>query len=299
MSIPEVATEMIEKIDLSKIDETSRTLFLVGSSNVGKTTLLFSFFDKSDTPHETLVLEYSFGRKSNQKQGVDKSICHIWEYGGKLDTLRHILRSIPIKGLHYYCIMVDLSKIKTLWNTLELCIQAMKESNSDVKDKAPEIILLGGKYDLYKNYDAEIKKIICTTLRSIAVLLEAHLMFYSSKETSLGRRAKEMLHGLSFGNGISLKEKITHVNKPLSIPKGSDTWDSIGVQPSTLEQIKARHLARIQTESGVAPVDELVLPQITHAEPVLDSKVTSIYDNLKNNEFLDISITDYLSGLQI
>lgn len=113
--------------------------------------MLYNFLEKSDTPRETLVLEYSFGRKSSQKQSIDKIICHVWEYGGKLDMLKSVLTSIPINKKFYYCVMVDLSKVKRIWDTLETCLQAVKENYTDTLN-FPEIIIIGGKYDIFKNY---------------------------------------------------------------------------------------------------------------------------------------------------
>lgn len=116
----------------------------------GKTTLLYYFLDKNDSPRETLVVEYSFGRKSNQKQGIDKTLCHVWEYGGKLETLNNVLLSTPIRGKYFFCIMVDLSKIKCIWETLETCIQTMNDVYST--ENLPELIIICGKYDIFKNY---------------------------------------------------------------------------------------------------------------------------------------------------
>lgn len=78
---------------------------------------------------------------------------------------------------------------------------------------------------------------ICTTIRSFALLHHAHLMFYSSKDPQLMRRAKDMLFNVAFRNSNPIKEKNTNYTKPLSIPKDSDTWESIGVAPSTVEQV--------------------------------------------------------------
>lgn len=111
--------------------------------------MLHSFLEKTDKPRETLVLEYSFGRKSSQKQGIEKTICHVWEYGGRLEMLKNVLVSIPVRGKFFYCVMVDLSKIKTIWNTFETCMQAAKESFTDL---SPEVLLIGAKYDVFKNY---------------------------------------------------------------------------------------------------------------------------------------------------
>lgn len=100
-------------------------------------------------PKETLVLEYSFGRKSSQKQSIERIICHVWEYGGRLELLRNVLSSIPQQGSCYYCVVLDLSKIRGLWTTMETCIKTMKDTYADA---VPELIIIGGKYDIFKNY---------------------------------------------------------------------------------------------------------------------------------------------------
>lgn len=74
-------------------------------------------------------------------------------------------------------------------------------------------------------------------MRSVALLFNASIVFYSSKEPSLVRRAKELLHGIGFGNGVPNKERMFNFSKPLIIPKGTDSWDNIGVTASTLEQV--------------------------------------------------------------
>ncbi|CAH2234909.1 jg4142 [Pararge aegeria aegeria] len=258
----------------------------------GKSNLLYSFLEKSEKPRETIVLEYSFGRKSSQKQGIEKTICHVWEYGGKLEMLKNVLDSVPVRGRFYYCVMVDLSKIKTMWHTLEICIKTISENSTDT---TPELILIGGKYDAFKNYDSDMKKMACTTLRSVALLYNAHLLFYSNKEPQLVRKAKEMLYNIGFGNGIPLREKNTNYTKPLMIPKGLDNWDSIGVPLSTFEQIKLRHLSRIPSETEIKP--EVRGLQQSHSEPTLDTLAALKYEELHNLETFDPSIDDYLMCL--
>lgn len=90
---------------------------------------------------------------------------------------------------------------------------------------------------LYLISDTEIKKHICTTIRSFALVHNASILFYSLKEPQLARRAKELFHDIGFGSRIALKEKNINYNKPLMIAKGTDTWDSIGLPLSTVEQV--------------------------------------------------------------
>ncbi|XP_023935427.1 cytoplasmic dynein 2 light intermediate chain 1 isoform X2 [Bicyclus anynana] len=236
MSIPDLAAQILSKTGNEFSEDSARTIIIVGSKSVGKTNLMYSFLEKSDKPRETLVLEYSFGRKSSQKQGIEKTICHVWEYGGKLDMLRKVLDAIPLRGRSFYCVMIDLSKVKTIWNTLEICLQTIKES---CINSMPELLIIGGKYDAFKNYDGNTKKIISTTLRSVSMIYNAHLIFYSNKEPQLMKKAKEMLYNIGFGNGIPLREKNTNSAKPLMIPKGLDNWDSIGVPMSNMEQVSS------------------------------------------------------------
>ncbi|XP_072939198.1 cytoplasmic dynein 2 light intermediate chain 1 [Epargyreus clarus] len=294
LSIPEIAAQLVNKSLSHPNEDYSRTIFFVGSKSVGKSTLLYSFLDKTDAVRETTVLEYSFGRKSMQKQSLDKIVCHIWEYGGKLEMLKNVLISIPKKGKTFFCIMVDLSKIKNIWNTLETCIQSIAES---CKDTPFEIIILGGKYDIFKNYDSEIKKVICTTIRSVALIFGANVIFYSSKDPQQLRKAKEMLHNIGFGNGIPLKDRHINISKPIVIPKNTDTWESVGVPESNTEQVKMRHISRIQPESGFSESNKFVL-QRTHPEPILDSLMSLKYQELRNLELFEPSMDEYLSYMQ-
>ncbi|KOB67113.1 Uncharacterized protein OBRU01_20374 [Operophtera brumata] len=288
LSLPEIATKLVDETLSQANEENARTVVLAGSKEVGKSTLLCTFLERTETPRETLVLEYSFGRRSNQKQSIEKTICHIWEYGGKLEALKNVLTSIPVKGNYYFYIMVDLSKIKRVWETIETCIQAMHDTYAE-SEKKPEVVIVGGKYDIFKNYDSEIKKMLCTTIRSIAMIYKAHVLFYSSKEAGLVRRAKETLQNSAFGNGIVFKEKNSNFTKPLLIPVGSDSWESIG--------LKVRHLSRIPPEPVVPDSTATVGTQLsarTHPEPTLDKVAALKYEELRRMESLDVSIDEYL-----
>uniref|UniRef100_A0A2A4IS59 Dynein light intermediate chain n=1 Tax=Heliothis virescens TaxID=7102 RepID=A0A2A4IS59_HELVI len=189
--------------------------------------------------------------------------------------------------------MIDLSKIKNVWETLESCLQTIKKVYS-TPETSPELIIICGKYDIFKNYDSDVKKVICTTLRSFALLNHAHLLFYSSKEPQLLRRAKDMLFNIAFGNCIPIKEKNTSYSKPLFIPKDSDSWESIGVTPSTLEQVKMRHTSRIPPITVSSETNtSAAVQQHAHPEAALDSLIALKYNELRNMESLDIPI-DYL-----
>lgn len=46
--------------------------------------------------------------------------------------------------------MIDLSKFKTIWNTIETCVNCLKPYVE--KSSSKDLILIGGKYDLFNNY---------------------------------------------------------------------------------------------------------------------------------------------------
>ena len=51
-------------------ESSERSLLILGSKGVGKTTLIHRFLDSSDAAKATLALEYTFGRKTNNNLGV-------------------------------------------------------------------------------------------------------------------------------------------------------------------------------------------------------------------------------------
>ncbi|CAF4847723.1 unnamed protein product [Pieris macdunnoughi] len=297
MSIPEIASKLVKNsfTELKK-NSSSCTIIIVGSKNVGKSSLINTFLEKNEAPRETLVLEYSFGRKSIQKHGIDKTICHVWEYGGKLEMMKEALTAVPVEHNFYFCIMVDLNKSRSLWNVLEISLETIA-NNYKNPDTSPEIVIIGGNYDLFKNIESELKKLICTTLRSVAFLYKAHLIFYSQNEAPLVKKAKDMFYGMGFGKGISLKDKNTNYLKPLIIPKGTDSWENIGVSPENLDQIKARYISKISLEPTITIKSNYSEVQRTHPEPILDSLAALKCEELLNLQYFDSSIKEHLSCL--
>lgn len=145
----------------------------------GKSSLIHSFLEKNETPRESLVLEYSFGRKSTQKHGIDKTICHVWEYGGKLEMMKDVLTVIPVEPNFYFCIMIDLNKIRSLWNVLEVCLETIEKN---YKNQSLEIIIIGGHYDLFKNLGGYI---FFFYLSISPIVMSLTFFRHRSKETDL------------------------------------------------------------------------------------------------------------------
>ena len=101
--------------------------------------------------------------------------------------------------------MIDLSKPGELWFTLETLMSALhtymemslknsEETEEDLKKRsvidpqhpdkdhvrpfALPLIILGGRYDEFQNFDPEKKKIICKALRFFSHYYGASLQFY-------------------------------------------------------------------------------------------------------------------------
>ena len=128
-----------------------RSLLVLGSKNVGKSTLIHRFLETQDSAKPTLALEYTFGRKTNNNLAkVSRNIrqlatltylqldftnfypvqdvCHIWELGG--GTLFTKLLETPLSPLKltnlHIVLMIDLSKPGELWFTLETLMSALQ-----------------------------------------------------------------------------------------------------------------------------------------------------------------------------
>lgn len=170
-----LAEEQLRLINLENGPK-ERTVFILGSKGVGKSTAVNTFFDREENPKSTLALEYSYGRRTGHLQ---KQILNVWELGS-LENSEQLLR-VPLKshGVTNFAaiIMVDLSQPQRLWSDLEGayrglkdCCQEIMESDTEennLYEKAKErikkdhvdissmdlmpfpIVIVGGKYDLF------------------------------------------------------------------------------------------------------------------------------------------------------
>ncbi|CAB4061193.1 DYNC2LI [Lepeophtheirus salmonis] len=216
-------------VDLKKKEKNDNhkehILLLIGNQSVGKSSMMYRFLDRRESPKPTLALEYSFCRKSNQN--LVKDVCHIWELGGgtsytnllKLNTLiKKSLNTELAKKMG-----MDYASIKNL-NTNE----ELKEHPDRSKiDPLPiPLVIIGGKYDEFQNFEPEQKKVICRALRYLAHHYGASLQFYSSRDPGLVKRGHDLLSHLAFETD-HWKGLSQDYNKPLFIPCGSDSLSQI------------------------------------------------------------------------
>ncbi|XP_061390669.1 cytoplasmic dynein 2 light intermediate chain 1-like, partial [Musca vetustissima] len=169
-----LAEEQLQQLQLDN-GPRERTVFLLGSKNVGKTTAINSFFEREESPRPTLALDYSYARKTG---AVQKQICHIWELGALDRQLAEVpLRSHGAENLSCI-IMLDLSRPQWLWADLKEAYEILRDfcdkvvdgktggdddGGEKVKQRVKKdhvdlatlnlmpfpVIIVGGKYDLF------------------------------------------------------------------------------------------------------------------------------------------------------
>ncbi|XP_051154726.1 cytoplasmic dynein 2 light intermediate chain 1 isoform X2 [Leptopilina boulardi] len=302
------------------IETHERSIILLGSQGVGKTTMIYRFLDKDDTPKSTIAMDYSFGRKAGKS--LIKDVIHVWEVGHLSSSLisAAMIGSTLIHSPHHVTIMImlDLSKPEMIWSSLEESLSvvrsAMKMSynekliesmnNRRIREKRKDteksvdpfpmrLCIIGGKYDEFKEFDSTKKGLIGRILRATAHALGATLHFHSSKDSALVRRTKDLLSFYGFGSQ-TLKGNCADYEKPLTIIGGTDSFMAIELDlPGrllNLEKIKQIFISRI--------------PQGTREEIKLDDPANHpsfsepIIDRLKNQREEEISflLNEMLEG---
>ena len=153
-------------------------------------------------------------------------MCHLWELGG--GTMYTNLIETPLVAPQLpdttVLIIIDLSKPELIWSTLTTLLASVKEyvaaslrteqakklgiaerlareqaarlgpdhmDAGAVKVFPVPLIILGGMYDTFQNFDPEKKKLICRTLRYIAHSHGATLQFYSTMDTGLVKKVNK------------------------------------------------------------------------------------------------------------
>ncbi|XP_064622872.1 cytoplasmic dynein 2 light intermediate chain 1-like [Lineus longissimus] len=247
------------EVEEGKAGEESSVLF-VGSKNSGKTSIILRFLDRDEAPKPTTALEYTFGRRA-KGHNIAKDVGHIWELGG--GTWLSKLIDIPINEdsiLHTSLILVlDLSLPNELWVTLETMLHTAKSRLNEVigrnsklrdtlKQRAIErvgqdhqdkdmidpfpipLVMIGGKYDIFQDFDPEKRKVVCKTLRFVAHTYGATLQFFSTKQENLMNKSRVIISNLVFGTAPSKTLQTEH-NKPISVVAGADCLSQIGSPP--------------------------------------------------------------------
>ncbi|XP_011151896.1 cytoplasmic dynein 2 light intermediate chain 1 isoform X2 [Harpegnathos saltator] len=251
-----LATEEENKRKTDPNETHERSIIILGSKGVGKTTMVYRFLEKEERPKPTVAMDYSFGRKT--AKSLVKNIVHVWEVGHLASSLVSVAMtgSTLTHSPHHTVLlmMLDLSRPGELWASLEETlsvirnglrmsydadtIQELRERRiSDRKrdlergvDPFPiRICIVGGRYDEFKELDLGEKELVGKTLRAVAHSLGASLYYYSSKDKILVRRIKDLLAHHGFGSPFT-EEKCADYEKPLMMPAGADSLGRIDLQ---------------------------------------------------------------------
>ncbi|XP_028983267.1 cytoplasmic dynein 2 light intermediate chain 1 isoform X2 [Betta splendens] len=239
----------------------------------GKTSILLRCLERDEPSKPTLALEYTFGRRA-RGHSTPKDIAHLWELGGGTslsDLVQIPITPVSVRSLSVILIL-DLSKPNALWGTMERLLQATQAQLEKVFSEAQQVgakhpkpvhptarvlpkdfpdrelicpfpvplLIIGSKYDLFQEFDSEMKKVVSKTMRFIAHYYAASLIFTSIKSESLMSKAKgffsHFAFGLDRGKAVSCES-----NKPLIIPAGSDSFNQIGSPPLVDVDISSLH----------------------------------------------------------
>ncbi|XP_061693186.1 cytoplasmic dynein 2 light intermediate chain 1 [Syngnathoides biaculeatus] len=253
-----------------------RSVFLIGSKQGGKTSILFRCLDRDEPAKPTLALEYTFGRRGTG-HNTPKDIAHLWELGG--GTSLSDLMQIPITPASVrslsVILVVDLSAPCALWATAETLLRAAQAHVERAASRARQgdrsraaakrspafapralpkdfpdrelisafpvpLLIIGSKYDLFQELPSDKRKVVCKTLRFVAHYHAASLVFSSIRSESLMSKTKSFFSQLAF-NVDAGKTVSFDSSKPLIIPAGSDSFSQIGSPPTTDVDITSLH----------------------------------------------------------
>ncbi|EGD77689.1 hypothetical protein PTSG_08780 [Salpingoeca rosetta] len=241
-------------------DAEERTVLFVGSQSGGKSTMILRFLDREVAPKPTVALEYTFGRRA---RGHDLTAIKRAPHPSASDvSVSQRIRSLCV------VLVVDLSQPQQLWTTSEALLSSVrrridkviddlnrresklpaylkKKSVSRYGDDHPDLpmiqpllvplLIVGTKYDVFQNFDSERRKTIARTLRFLAHFHGGSLIF-TSQEESLMVRCRAQLANFAFKIPFNVRSAHFDHNKPLLIPVGADSLESIGAPPQAAGQ---------------------------------------------------------------
>lgn len=277
-NIWDLAVEQSRKNEKGSKQAKDSVVLIMGNKKAGKTSISYRFVERTENPKPSIALEYLFGRRSRGID-MDKEICHIWELGG--GTLFTELLEVPITAENASTLSVilvlDLSVPEELWFTLETLLQAVKKridivasiskdstlkkvlgehpryeitanhEDKDIIDPFPvPLLIFGSKYDIFQDFDPEKKKIISKTLRFIAHVHAANLLFISNRSENLVNKGRVAISNMVFGSAASKMPSFDY-NKPIYVPFGSDSIQSIGTLSSSSSMLGESHSGSLES----------------------------------------------------
>ncbi|XP_051471576.1 cytoplasmic dynein 2 light intermediate chain 1 isoform X2 [Apus apus] len=246
------------------VEALEKSVLFMGNKNGGKTTIMLRCLEREESPKPTLALEYTFGRRA-KRHNTPKDVAHFWELGGGTSLLELIRIPITSNNVRSFSVVLvlDLSKPNELWTTMEKLLQVTRNHVNKILTKLEKtnpkvatemkhrmrnnlqkdhpdyelvdpfpipLVIIGSKYDVFHEFDSEMRKIISKTLRFISHYYGASLVF-TSKSEALLMKARVLINHLAFGYD-KRSASVDH-SKPLFIPAGLDSLSQIGPPPAS------------------------------------------------------------------
>lgn len=211
-------------------------------------------------------------------------------------------------------LVLDLSQPEELWATIEDSIMPLKdvvqriskessyrlgvEDYNDLStlDLFPiPILIIGSKYDLYQNFDPEMKKQICRCIRSVAHLIGASVVYFSSHMTMHTKILRDVFNAMGF-NAVTtnpIRESAVDYMGPIVMACGQDSWEKIGRPPSSFMEIGSTYQKSLNYDTAKKKKKVRDLPkdptkEADFREPVIDEaraqKDQEIMNFMRNQE---------------
>lgn len=219
-------------------------------------------------------------------------------------------------------LVLDLSVPEELWTTIEDAITQLREviqrlakeklagllevavaqrlgeshKDSGSLDLFPvPVLIIGSRYDLFQNFDPEVKKQVCCCIRSVAHLIGASVLFSSSQMTVNNKALRDVLNAMAFNTvsrPIPSRATATDYMGPLLIGCGQDSWERIGRTPSSFREIGSNFKRALNYEDKPRkkelPKDPTTKAKGEFREPLIDElraqKDQEILSFLQNEE---------------
>jgi dynein light intermediate chain 2 len=252
--------DLADTIDLAvPQSDSDSTVFFVGSSKVGKSTIIQNFLKPSNKkePKATFSLEYNYARK---KLANGKALAHIWEMGGDINEPK--LMNVPVTPATLEAltavVCVDLSKphnvlshsrhwVRQLRSSIEASFAQLRaERNDKLQDmvrasKAPfvehvdngrvkpspvPLIVMATKYDTLRagSVSTAERRLIFQALRFVAHYYGGTLLCSGGDSASL----RGVLATVCFQGAKALKPtRETSPDKMVCVTVGQDSYDAI------------------------------------------------------------------------
>lgn len=248
-------------------EDEHHTLVFVGEPNAGKTTQLQRVLEISDSVEPTVGMEYSYGtRPKRMSNSQARDIIHAWELAGGSEEMDLLQAAIVPHNLHVTTVAVwinlasprdsferALFLLETVRRRVDECMKSLKvtqdpkleiiqkrnaaifdghQDRSSVKPLGVPLVVVGGQYDVFEDFDPQTRKIACKAIRYLALLYGGAVVFTSKEEEALVSRLRTTLYTAVLRHAPR-KASSTDPHKPLLVPVATDTFDTIGTPSGT------------------------------------------------------------------